>query len=162
MKKYRVDKNKFRFQYLPVYAEWLLKNKLEEFVTVGIRFCREADLPILKPLAKLPEKELVALSIESNKQMLQGLISGTICDLIENNVNDWVSNKHKDIIDKTEVMAEDVTLGYYLRRKVFAYFLYGYTQSAPMQQLITHEVDDYTTQEELISLKAYFEILKEG
>ncbi|MBL8992993.1 MAG: hypothetical protein JNM63_06600 [Spirochaetia bacterium] len=65
-----------------------------------------------------------------------------------------------DIIDKGEVAAEDLTLGYYLRRKVFSYFLYGYTQSAPMQQLIVNEVDDFTTQEELISLKAYFEILK--
>ncbi len=160
MKKLSVDKSKFKFRYLPDYADHILKNKLEEFVTVSIRFCRELDLPMLKPLAKMPEKELVALSLESNRQILEGLVKGTISDLIENNLNTWTNNK-LEVLDKSEIAIEDMTLGYYIRRKTFAHFLYGYTVSAPIQQAITAEVDAYTSMEELISLKTYVEIQNE-
>jgi hypothetical protein len=60
----------FKFQYLPDFAKFLLENKVEEFIQVGIRFCREVDLPMLRPLSKMPEKDLVALSLESNRLML--------------------------------------------------------------------------------------------
>ena len=48
MIKYEVNKDIFQLKYLPEYADFLLKNKLKEFVTVGIRFCREVDLSIIK------------------------------------------------------------------------------------------------------------------
>ncbi|MDF3077865.1 MAG: hypothetical protein K0S09_1754 [Sphingobacteriaceae bacterium] len=156
----KVDKSKFKFDYLPAYAEYLLKNKLEEFVLVNIRFCREVDLPMLKPLAKFSEQELVAISLESTTQMLQALADGQIADLIEINVNKWTDNK-LEVIDKSEIAAEDLTLAYFIKRKTFSYFLYGYTSSAPIQQLVINDVDEYTTFEELISLKAYLEIHKD-
>lgn len=161
MQKFRINKKKFKFQYLPDYAAYLEQNKLEEFVTVGIRFAREEDLPMLKPLSKLSEKELVALSLESNRQILKALASGTITDFIEDNIRNWMSNKLQ-VIDRNEIAAEDLTLAYHIRRKLFSYFLYGYTQSAAIQQLIINEVDTYTSQEELISLKAYFAIQQEN
>jgi len=161
MKVYTVDKSIFKFQYLPEYADFILKNKLEEFVTVGIRFCREVDLPLLKPLAKLSEKELVSLSIESNRQILSSLASNRVGDLIETNVNNWVKNKI-DIIDKNQVVAEDLTLVYFIRRKLFSYFLDSYTKNLVEQKFIIGEVDVYTTQEELISYNAYFQIQKEN
>lgn len=161
MNAYRVNKSLFKFEYLPEFADFLLKNKLEEFVTVGIRFCREADLPLLKPLAKLSEKELVALSLESNRQILSALSANKVGDLIETNVNNWVKNKI-NVIDKNEVVAEDLTLVYFIRRKLFSYFLDSYTKNLVEQKFIIGEVDVYTTQEELISYNAYFQIQKEN
>lgn len=160
MGSYVLNREVFNFKYLPQFADYLLKNKLEEFVTVGIRFAREVDLPMLKPLAKLPEKELVALSLESNKQILTALKNGTIADFIEMNISNWVDNK-LGLIDKNEIAIEDLTLAFFIRRKLFSYFLYGYTQSAAVQQLIINEMDVYTSQEELISLKTYLQINKD-
>jgi hypothetical protein len=159
MEPIRVDGASFKFKYLPLYADYLLKNHLEEFVTVGIRFARELGLPMLKPLAKLPEKELVAISLESNKQILTALKENKIHEQIQDNLNNWVTNK-LDIIDKFEIEAEDLTLAYHIRRKLFSHFLYSYTQSAPIQQSIFNEVDVYTSTEELISLKVYLAIQK--
>jgi len=157
MEGYKIDEKKFKFQYLPAYADYLLNNKLEEFVLIGIRFCRELDLPMLKPLARLSEQELVAISLDSNRQRLQRLIDGTIYELIEANLNKWIQNK-LGFIDQDEITPEDLTLVYYIRRKQFSYFLYSYTQSAAIQQLIIDEVDSYTSNEELLALKAYFDI----
>ncbi len=160
MEKIKVNKALFKFEYLPAYADYILRNKLEEFVLIGIRFSRELDLPMLKPLAKLSEKELVAISLESNRQILTDLVNGNIGNFIENNLNAWIENK-LGIIDRKEIIAEDLVLAYYIRRKLFSYFLYGYTQSAPIQQLIINEVDFYTSQEELLSLKVYIGMQKE-
>ncbi|MES2568123.1 MAG: hypothetical protein V4565_14710 [Bacteroidota bacterium] len=162
-----IDKNKFVFEHLPKYAEYLLAHQLDEFVTIGIRFAREIELPLMKPLSKLPEEELVKMSLDSNKLQLQALINNTYADFIEFNLNNWVNNQlgtikdGKGVVDKSEVLAEDLTLAFYIRRKLFSYFLYGYTQNVSIRQLIINEVDQFTTYEELASLKLFFKMQKE-
>ncbi|HEX8516691.1 MAG TPA: hypothetical protein VF868_10865 [Bacteroidia bacterium] len=161
MEQVSIDKNTFKLRHLPEYAGYLLENKLEEFVLVGIRFARELDLPMLKPLSRIPEKELVAMSLESNKKILSALANGTVAAQIEENLNNWIGNKIKGL-DRMEVVAEDLTLAYYIRRRTYSHFLYGYTQSAAIQQQVIDDVDYYTSMEELYSLKVYLGIQQEG
>ncbi|MCW3077726.1 MAG: hypothetical protein JWO32_2335 [Bacteroidetes bacterium] len=154
-----IDKTKFTFQYLTNYATYLLSNRLEEFVTVSIRFCREVDLPMLKPLSKFSEKELVNLSMESNRLMLEAIAKNSIAEYIEDNTKKWISNK-LEVIDKNEILAEDLTLAFFIRRKTFAHFLDSYTKNVVLQKFIIAETDVYTTQEELISYKTYLGLHK--
>ncbi len=154
MQKITVNKEIFKFTYLPDYADFLLKNRLTEFVTVGIRFCREVDLPLLKPLSRFSEQELVELSLESNRQILLAISKNEVSQLIEDNLKKWENNTIKNI-DKNDVTAEDLTLGFFLRRKIFAYFLDCYTKNVVEQKFIIAELDVYTTQEELISYSIY-------
>ncbi|MCD6019743.1 MAG: hypothetical protein K0S53_2864 [Bacteroidetes bacterium] len=164
---FHINKENFQFEHLPKYAKYLLDHKLDEFVVIGIRFARELDLPMMKPLARIAEHELMEMSKESNKLQLNAYINNTIAEFIELNLKNWVDNKlanpkdGKTLLDKTEIVAEDLTLAYYLKRKLFTYFLYGYTQNVAVRQSIISEVDQCTTFEELASLKVYFEILKE-
>lgn len=160
MKNYMVNKDIFNFKYLPDYADYLLRNRLTEFVTVGIRFCREVDLPLLKPLSKFSEEELVALSLESNKQILLALSKNEIAKLIENNIQKWGNNTIENI-SKEDVTAQDLTLGFFLRRKIFAYFLDGYTKNVVEQKFIIAELDVYTTQEELLAYNIYIKSQQE-
>jgi len=157
MIEYSINKDLFHFKYLPEYAAFLLKNKLEEFTIVGIRFCRQFDLPMLKPLAKISEKELTNLSIESNRQLLKALSENRITEFIEKNTQSWIDNKI-GILDQNEVQAEDLSLAYFIRRKTFGNFLYAYSPNPTIHQLITEEVDLYTTQEEVINLKVYLQM----
>jgi hypothetical protein len=160
MNKYIVNRDIFKFKYLPDYADFILKNKLTEFVTVGIRFCREVDLPLLKPLSKFSEKELVELSIDSNRQILQALSKNEIDLHIEENIKKWDDNKIGPI-NREDVSAEDLTLGFFLRRKIFAYFLDAYTKNVVEQKFIIGELDVYTSQEELISYHIYIKMQQE-
>ena len=155
----KLNTSHFKFKYLPDYASYLLKNKLEEFVLVGIRFSREIDLPLLKPLAKLSEQELVKISVDSNRETLNALRESQIAEHIEINLKNWVENKL--IVDKGEIAAEDLTLAFYVKRKMFTYFLYSYTPNTALHQLIVSEVDTYTTYEELAMLKVYLHIHNE-
>jgi hypothetical protein len=149
----------FKFQYLPDYSSFLLNNKLDEFVTVGIRFCREMDLPMMRPLAKMPEKDLIELSRESNREILTALAKNDIVPFIEKNIRNFIMNQINDskgskLLDRSEVMVEDIILAFYIRRKLFAFFLYSYTQNAVVHMLISAELDYYTTQEHLLTVKA--------
>ncbi len=160
-----IDSTKFKFQYLPDYANFLLQNKLDEFVTVGIRFCRELDLPMMRPLAKMPEEQLIELSRESNREILSGLSGNDIVPFIKKNLKNFIDNKIVDaqgqkLLDKTEVIAEDIILAFYIRRKLFSFFMHAYTQNAVVHTLIASEVDAYTTQEHLLTTKAYLLSLK--
>ncbi|MES2681387.1 MAG: PAS domain-containing protein [Bacteroidota bacterium] len=160
MVEYKINHDAFTLKYLPEFADYLLKNKLKDFVTVGIRFSREADLPLLKPLSRFSEDELVALSIDSNKEILEAISINKVADLIEINTKKWVENS-LGIIDKDELSAEDLTLGFFLRRKIFAYFLDGYTKNVVLQKFIIAELDNYTTQEEMISYNIYLKMQQE-
>ncbi len=150
----------FKFQYLPDYAKFLLANKLEEFSLVGIRFCREVDLPMMRPLAKLSEKDLLNISKEGNREVLSALASNDILPVIEANIQKFINNELKDlegnrILENTEVAAEDIILAFYVRRKVFSFFLHSYTQNAVIHTLIIAEVDSWTTQEHLMTTRAF-------
>ena len=159
MESLKIDGSKFKFQYLPDFANFLLKNKLKEFVTVNIRFCREEDLPMLRNLAKMTEDELVGISEAANKQLLTALSKNNIVPYIENNIGNIINNKIIDYkgrktIDISEIVVEDIILAFYLRRKTFSFFLHAYTPNAVLHTLIIEELDFYTTQEHLLTSKA--------
>ena len=157
MIEFKINKEVFKLNYLPDYANYLVTNKLHEFVTVGIRFSREADLPLLKPLSRYTEQELVTLGLESNRQILVALAKNNIADHIEQSVKAWINNS-LDIFDRDDITAEDLTLGFYIRRKLFTHFLDAYTKNVVLQKFIIGEVDTYTTQEELMAYSVYFKI----
>ncbi len=152
----------FKFQYLPDYAKFLLQNKLDEFTLVSIRFCREVDLPMMRPLAKLSEKDLVEISKAGNKEVLEALAVNDVYPVIEKNIQRFLNNEMTDlegkrILENSEVVAEDIILAFYVRRKVFSFFLHSYTQNAVVHTLIIAEVDAYSTREHLLTSKAFIE-----
>lgn len=165
MEKFINNKADFRFQYLPDYAKFLLNNKLEEFVTVGIRFSRELNLPLLRHFSKMTEKELVKMGVESYREMLSALAENKIEKIIEKKISAYLNNRIKNaagkiILDQTEIIAEDIILTFHIRRKLFSFFLYSYTQNTVVHILIANEVDQYTTQEHLLTTKAYVKTLQ--
>ncbi|HXB41437.1 MAG TPA: PAS domain-containing protein [Bacteroidia bacterium] len=155
-----VNKEKFKFRYLPEYAGYLLKNRLAEFVTISIRFCREEELPLLKPLSRFSEEELVSLGMDSNREILTALATNTIVDYITENARKWLTNAF-GFIDKGDIIAEDLTLAFFLRRKTFGYFLDSYTKNVVEQKFIIAELDVYTTREELVAYNLLLKMQQE-
>lgn len=150
----------FEFTYLHDYARYLCEQHLDEFVLVGIRFSREANLPILKPLSKFPEAELVKLGRDSNKELLLALAEKRFAEHVEAKSRQWIDNT-LGILDKDDIMVEDLTMGFYLRRKIFAHFLDIYTKNMVLQKFIIAEVDRWTTREELIFYTIYLRMQQE-
>ncbi|HEY0091827.1 MAG TPA: hypothetical protein VGB43_05000, partial [Flavobacterium sp.] len=70
MDKVAVNPEKFTFKYLPAYADFLLRERLEDYVRTTIRFSKEEDLPLLRPLSRFSDSELIAVSMGSTKMIL--------------------------------------------------------------------------------------------
>ncbi len=113
----------------------------------------------MRPLAKVKEEELLGMSRESNRDILTGLSVNNIVPHIEKTLKSFITNEIKDgqgnkLIDRSEVIAEDIILASYIKRKTFAFFFHSYTQNAVMHTLLAAELDAYTTQEHLLTVKA--------
>ncbi len=152
-----IKPNDFKFTYLHDYARYLRENQLREFVLVGIRFSREAELPLLKKLTRFTEDQLVELGLESNKQMLLALSSGTYAEYLEANSKKWIDNT-LGYLQRDEIMVEDLTIGYYIRRRIFTHFLDVYTKNVVLQKLIIAEVDQWSSKEELYNYTIYLNL----
>jgi hypothetical protein len=63
-------------------------------------------------------------------------------------------------LDKEDISAEDLTLAFHIRRKVFGHFLDGFTKNIVEQKFIIAEVDLLTTHEELIAYTIYLGMVK--
>lgn len=155
-----ISPSDFSFTYLHDYARYLVENHLDEFVLVGIRFSREAELPLLKPLSKFSEEELVKLGRESNRKLLTALAENKYAAHLEESSKKWLDNSMV-ILDREEVLVEDITMGFYLRRKIFSHFLDVYTKNVVLQKFIIAEVDKCTTKEELNSYSLYLHTQQE-
>ncbi len=160
MEKVLVDPNKFKFKSLPGYAGWILREKLQDYVLASLRFSREEELPLLNRLSRFSEEELIAISVQSATEILSALENGTIHDHIRENVRKWISNT-LEVIDRDEVVAEDLTMVGFIRRKAMSCFLPDYTDDHELKREILREIDVYTTQEELVSYNAYLRMQHE-
>jgi hypothetical protein len=120
------------------------------------------DLPMMRPLQRIQEKELVEMSMESNRELLIALAANEVAPLIEVKLqqflkNEILSQKGQKILDRSEIIADDIILGTYVKRKMFAFFLHSYTQNAVVHTLILAEMDLYTTKEQLLTSKVLIE-----
>lgn len=154
MKEAGIERKKFIFKDLPSYTRWILDNKLTEFVVLGIRYSREEELPLLKPLSKFSDEELVAMSIEQYRVTLQALSENRIAPHIEESIQRWADNK-LEIIDKDEIGLEDFALVAFIKRKMYRSLLEEYTTDRELMKRLMNEIDMYTSEEELVGYKAY-------
>jgi signal transduction histidine kinase len=160
MNEVKIQPEKFSFEILPLYADFILREKLEVYVRHSIQFAKEEDLPIMRQLSKFSDEELTALSIESSREILTALAKNSIHELIQANVKKWIANK-LEIIDKDSIEAEDLTLVAFIRRKALSCFLSDFTKDKKTKIQLIHEIDIYTTQEEMVSYNAYIRMQQE-
>ncbi len=148
---------KWIYNVLPVYARWILENKLNEFVLLSIQLCRKEELPLIAHLSRFSDEELVGFSTESNIQSLTGLAENTIEQHIFEQLKKWIDNK-LGFVEQDEIVAEDLSIGQLIKRRGFYEFLDEYTTDKSLIKALIFEIDSYTSQEELIFYKTYIDL----
>ena len=147
----KLPKEKLHFTYLPAYAKFLLNNKLYDFVLKMIELSRKVHLPLMKALQSFTEEQLIELSTTNVKNSLIFLSENKAGELIESSIRTWQNNEIP-VIAKEEVVANDVTLVSFMRRKAFRDFLHCYTNDFSIFRNIMEEVDEFTTEYETATL----------
>jgi len=142
---------KFNFKYFPAYAQFLLDHKLEEFAAKLLQLSREVNLPLLKLFQSYTEEQLIRLGIQNIKDSLTFFAANKGRELIEHSVKMWLNNEIP-MISTDAIVADDITLVSFIRRKAFRDFLPFYTNEFATYRNIMEEIDQFTTELETIFL----------
>ncbi len=158
MQNISVDPTKFKFTALPEYVAYLLQSRLPDYTRELMRIAKLEKLPLLEQL-KISDEQLIALSMHSNEESFTAITTNNIPYYIREKVLKWVNN-NLEIIDKNEVVAEDISLFAYIKRRALSNFVDDYTSDIKTQKMILCEIDAFTTQEELVFYNTYIKMQK--
>jgi signal transduction histidine kinase len=155
-----LGKSKLILEYLPGYADFLLKHKLENLVVELLRISREEDIPVLKYFTSFSEDELITLSKKSNTEFLTAVSFNKLDDFINKSTNEWKAN-NLPLIDRNQIEAEDLTLVSLVRRKAFRNFLWHYTNDKIIFNNVMEDLDRYTALSEAAFFNTFITIQQE-
>ncbi|HZI00483.1 MAG TPA: PAS domain-containing protein, partial [Flavisolibacter sp.] len=126
---------------LPSFADFLLTQKLHELAEVQLRILQEVKPPMLKYYENLSPEQLLEYTRQRLTVVLSYLKENKASEQITAQLEEWEQNRL--IVNKDDVIAEDITLISYLRKKTFLYFLPDYTSDTEEILGIIRELDFY-------------------
>ena len=150
-------KSKLNFSYFPGYANFILKNELNEFVSASLRITREEKIPLLKFFDTLPEKELFELFLKSTSELLDYLAKNKAQEYIDLSLDRWGTN-YLPVIQSEDIVSEDITSLSFVRRRVFRNLLSKYTSKFEDYANIMDEVDRFVSVQEERSFRMLFKM----
>jgi PAS domain S-box-containing protein len=156
-----VVKDKLQFKYLPAYAAFLLKNHLKEYSEEQLKYTYEEDVPIMKYIAHLSKDEIMELAIKGNIEFLTVLAENKSKEFIEKSTRDFINNQVV-LLQNTQVVAEDITIITFIRRKTLRRFLKYYSTTHEDFVNIMEEVDRFSGESEATSINALMQIQQDN
>ncbi|MGZ3848940.1 MAG: PAS domain-containing protein, partial [Flavisolibacter sp.] len=149
-----------RLLHLPAFAQYLLEHKLDELARIQLQISREVDIPLLKLFGNLPPEQLLEVSRQRLAELLTFLAQNRAGEQIALAVQNWKKNR-LPFVQKDDIVAEDITLITYLRKKSFLYFLPDYCPETGQMIEIIKEIDLFLLEGETAATNLYIQLLKE-
>lgn len=146
-------------KYLPGFAGFLLENHLEAYVLEQLRLSREINIPLLKFFDSLPQEKILEIARKTTSEFLSYLAKNKAKEQIESSLEKWLSNQ-LPVINKDEILAEDINLVNYTRKQVLLHFIPFYTSNILETIEIIREIDRFILASETVSTNAYMQLLK--
>jgi len=145
---------------LPAFADYLLREKLDEFVTEQIRVSREVNLPLLKYFEGMAEEQILGFAREGSKDFLSKIAANQTAELISSSSKQWLANELPKI-KKDQIVQEDIFLVGFVRKNSFLKLLPAYTSDISLILNIVKEIDTYIHESQLLSTTIYVKILQD-
>jgi PAS domain S-box-containing protein len=149
-------KGKLQFKHLPGFAKFLLEKKMDELAKESLAVSREVNYPLLKYFDHLPEEYLLELSKTAGKEFYTHAINNTLEEQLKHALEQWKQNQ-LPLISKDQILAEDITLAGYVRRKVWMKFLRQYTDDIELTLQILAELDEYQLEADSASFQIFID-----
>ncbi len=154
------EENTLMFTSLPGFAAFILENRLEEYIRMTISYSIEEEVPILRLFKHLSEEELYTMSIQPTIDFLKVLIENRGKQYLDESIKTYVEDRIPEI-GREEILAKDITIGTFVRRKVFRKLLKYYTEDYDLAFDVMEELDRFIAVSEAVTFKAYIEIQQE-
>ena len=146
--------------YLPAFAQYLLAHRLDQMVQLQIQISREINIPVLKSFKDFSDERIVTITKRRLKELLTCLSKNKALEQIEASVQQWKKSR-LPFVQKDDIVAEDITLITYLRKKLFLYFIPDYCPQTDQMIELIKEIDLFLTEGETSAANLYIQLLKE-
>lgn len=153
-------KDEIIFDHFPAFATFILENHLEEFTRFQIQHSREENIPLLKIFKDLTEEQFFEYALNSSRILLEALAQNSLREYINDNSQNYRENLIP-LLQKDDVLAEDITLVSLVRRKTFRKLLYYYTADILVFGNIMEELDRFVALSEMSSFNVFIKIQEE-
>lgn len=149
----------FTFKQLPVYAEFLCKQRFEQFVDVLIEETNSVVLPLLKWLEDLSDAEFRELVSVSAKKFLVNLFQNNAGAEILESRKQWLENQLPNL-ERDQLVVRDLTLISYIRRRALTRFIPDYTDDLQIIFEILSDIDQYFLAVNTLAFETYIHLLE--
>ncbi len=146
-------------KYLPSYANYLVQNKLTEYAGHQLKLSLELNLPILKAFSNLSYEQVLSIVIESSRDYLFYLSQNKAEEQIDISLTRWQKNQ-LPLIDQKDIVAEDITLITYIRKRTFLHFINEYTSNPQELVALITEIDLFLIKGETEYANTYINLLQ--
>jgi PAS domain S-box-containing protein len=146
--------SELNFRFLPVYADFLLKNKIREFAIHKLKLLKEFNIAFYENYTDHKEEQIVELGIESSIAFLKNFTS------LKKTQIEWLPqelliNKFPFLYDQ-KIAPADISCLSFIQRKLFRDFLNSYTDDLALSFKIMEEVDRHTMTSDTICYNYWF------
>lgn len=144
-------------KYFPAFASFILANHLDDFAKKILLFSRQEQIPLLKYFSTYSENDLLQLAKKSNAEMLALIADNNVQGYIDESVKNFTNNRIP-VMEREDVLAEDITLAAMVRKRAFRSFLTMYTLDQQHFINVMEEVDRFIAITEAASFNTYLNI----
>lgn len=146
--------------HLPAYADYLLKERLEDCIAAQIKFGFEINPPILEQFRNFSTDAIYSITKTSLEQLFDVLSNNRVRQYINESRERWKKDQ-LHIINRDAIVAEDITLISLLRKKLFTHFIADYSRDPEEIIDLVNEIDIFISETETASTNTYIDLLKE-
>ncbi|MGI8636741.1 MAG: PAS domain-containing sensor histidine kinase, partial [Segetibacter sp.] len=146
--------------YLKDYANFVVKNKLEDFVSVYLINIYSFQIPLLQFFSHLSHQQLLASARNTITNLLRGIESGSAIEDVEKDLIRWKDNSLPSI-PRESVSLKDITLIYSAQKISFQSFIPYYTSDVSVASRVIYEIELFYKQVQEMGLQMLDLIRKE-
>ncbi|MFL5811789.1 MAG: PAS domain-containing protein, partial [Flavisolibacter sp.] len=146
-------------QRLSGFSHYLLHERLEDFLQKQLIYIYEADIPLLRFFKELSEEERYLLGKKTIVEFLTYLAENKAAEQIDDAMRLWQQNQ-LPIVDRDSIVAEDITLVNYVRKKSMLDFVGDYTKDVSEAMELVKEIDFFIMQSITIATNLFIDLFK--
>jgi signal transduction histidine kinase len=148
-----------KFRILPAYAEFLLEHRLRDFIGKQLHLMMDLDFHLLKrdEIAAFTEEEIIEHSIPAHELFLKNAASNSLADHLADTLERWKADQ-LPTIRREQLLAEDITMSVYIRKRALMEFIPGYTRDVDQALALVNEIEEYSLEAETRSFATFIEI----
>jgi PAS domain S-box-containing protein len=146
-------------KHLPRYAQYLLQHRLNEYVISQLKGAEDLNIPIMRFFREMTHEEKLEVTKNGATEFLTYLAQDKAKQQIEHSLKQWTDNM-LPLLSREDIVAEDITLITYLRKRSLTSFIADYTSEINEALELIKEIDLFLAISETASTNTYIQLLQ--